>query len=168
MVGVAHRSRTRIRFFLTRAVILGTFLIGPAAMAVPVTLTVRVQSPQSTITELDEVILLAGTIAEIDPGGGWLTVTNSLVVDGFDIDWEFSSAQGPGIGADVMTPLVKLESIGSLPAGTYNVTANWLGHVPLHPGPLTATTQFTVIPEPASLAVMSVTAMGLLGVRRRR
>ena len=149
------------------------------------TLDVDVYSPALPATETDIITLWALTSDEVLPSTSYQTVTMGLVVNGFDIQWDIISNDTGLGGAAVMTRAGILEDIGTLPAGTYNVTATWamydfvyygqpsqteldfwlLTHAP-QVGPRTGTFQFTVVPEPATFALIAA-GLGLCGIRRR-
>ncbi len=169
---------TQLRAGIVCVVALVGWLTCQTAVAVPTDLHVSVDSPAQP-TESDIVTLLAGTLDDILPSTSWQTVTTSLEVNGFDINWTLISNDTGLPGAAVLTPAFRLEDIGPLPAGTYNVTATWamydvvaIGVPPfiIGPpiqGPRMGATQFTVVPEPAVLMMMS-SGLCLLGMRRSR
>lgn len=174
---------TQMRAGLVCVVALVGLLMCQAAEAVSTVLNVRVNTPaQPTVSDI--VTLLAGTPNDILPSPAWQTITTDIEINGFDINWTLISNDTGLPAAAVLTPVFKLEDIGPLPVGTYNVTATWSRYdfiaigVPANldlllavstpiSGPLTGTTQFTVVPEPAVLVMMS-SGLCLLGMRRRR
>jgi len=149
------------------AAVIGAVLSCQAVLAV--TLDVGVGSPLPPITESDFIELVAFTSEEVLPDTAWVTETTSLVVDGFDVDWTLHSYRKYDIGLQVIIHAGDTQILDPLPMGTYNVTATWVGEAPIwsqHLLPLVGTTQFTVVPEPGTLLVLSG---GLcLWVSRRR
>ncbi len=180
MMGITKRTVTKSHPVQAWLVAMGMVLSSQAAVAVPAVLNVGVQSPALPATESDIITLLAGTTDDILPSGSWQTVTTNLEVNGFNIDWTLISNDTGLPGAAVPTPAFRVEDIGPLPAGTYNVTATWamydVVHIGVPPfllgppieGPRVGTAQFTVVPEPATLALMSIAVMGVLGKRWKR
>lgn len=164
------RNLTRRKWLNTPAyaIVLGVLFSWQPAVAV--TLDIDLLSPTPVITDADSIDLRAFTSHEVLPDTAWKTETTSLVISGFDIDWEMASHREPGIGLQIIIRAGDVQTIGPLPVGTYNVTASWLGQAPIWytgPLPLVGTTQFTVIPEPTALALMAG-GLSLLVVRRSR
>jgi hypothetical protein len=113
--------------------------------ATAVTLDIDVLSPMPPVTDLDAIQLRALTSQPVLPDTTWQTYTSGLVINGFDITWELTSGSVGGVGLQIIIPVAMVETIGPLPAGTYNVTATWVGAAPIwsqHLLPLVGTTQF--------------------------
>lgn len=179
-----HRIGTHLRGL---AVCLTAFVVGLACQGQArgdATLDVSVYSPALPATDTDIITLAAVTSDEVLPSPTWQTITTSLQINGFDIEWNLVSNDTGQAGVAVVTQAGALKDVGPLPAGTYNVTATWAMYSNVYDGvppqyildlwsastpiagPRTGTFQFTVVPEPATCALMSV-GLCMLGVRRR-
>ncbi len=180
MKGITHQIMKRHTklWGLLVAIVVGLVVGQPPLSAG--TLDVDVYSPALPATETDIITIRAVTSDDVLPDTGWQTFTANLTINGNDIEWELISYDTHPIGVvlPVVTRAGKLEDIGPLPVGTYNVTATWTLYSgdpnsvpPVFPptildGPRTGTFQFTVVPEPATFALFAA-GLGLCGIRRR-
>ena len=129
-----------------------------------------VASPSPPITDTEQIQLFASTILSIFPDTGH-SVVSSYTITGFDIDWEISSYDDrSGEQAPVVLPLAATLNLDPLASGTYDVEANWQNYaifvIPGKPTSGTGSLSFTVVPEPSTLTLLTLGAVGLLAMRK--
>lgn len=141
------------------------------ASAQSTTLNLFVFLPPPPVTDSEPIQINAVTTDYIFPDTGH-DIFSTFSINGSTIDWEISSYDDrSGVQAPVELRMGTALNLNPLAPGIYHLQASWQNYaifiLPGAPTSGTGTLDFTVVPEPSTLALLTLGAVGLLAVRRR-